>query len=110
MDKVSSFFVGNVVGITILVTGVLITAPKKLKETEAIKQEQVATAPVVVADKEISRGEKIAQDELVVKSLAGKIDADAISDVNKIVGKTAKLDIHKGAAITAGDLEDTESN
>lgn len=42
VEKVSAFFVGNVVGLAILVGGVLITAPKKLKETESIQKQQAA--------------------------------------------------------------------
>lgn len=42
VEKVSAFFVGNVVGLTILVAGVLLTAPKKLKETEIIQKQQSA--------------------------------------------------------------------
>ncbi|MBS1952932.1 MAG: SAF domain-containing protein [Cyanobacteria bacterium SZAS-4] len=40
VEKVSAFFVGNVVGLTILVGGVLLTAPRKLKESEAIQKQQ----------------------------------------------------------------------
>jgi flagella basal body P-ring formation protein FlgA len=43
MDKkVSAFFVGNLVGLTILVGGVLLTLPQKLKETETIEKQELA--------------------------------------------------------------------
>ncbi len=137
MDRVSSFFVGNVVGITILVAGVLITAPKKIKETEAIqKQEQLrkeqaaqegalkssadestkndsadskAMAPVVVASEEITKGEQIAKNQLVLKNSSDKVDSDSIRDITKVVGKTAKIDVHKGSAITTEAIDDSPS-
>ena len=42
VEKISAFFVGNVVGLTILVGGVLLTAPSKLKETEVIEKQKAA--------------------------------------------------------------------
>lgn len=61
VEKVSAFFVGNVVGLTILVGGVLLTAPKKLKESEIIqKQEEARKAQAAQATKDSTEPENSA--------------------------------------------------
>jgi flagella basal body P-ring formation protein FlgA len=121
MDKVSSFFVGNAVGITILFAGILITAPKKLKETEAIQKEesqQKAQAQrdnaasqktktltsVVIASRDISRGQKILKEDLSIKEVSSDVSENESMDIDSAVGKTANTDIHQGSTITANFL------
>lgn len=47
MDRVSAFWIGNVIGLAILVVGVVLTAPKKLKESAAVQQKQPAVVKQV---------------------------------------------------------------
>jgi flagella basal body P-ring formation protein FlgA len=118
MDKVSSFFVGNAVGITILFAGILITAPKKLKETEAIQKEasqQKAQAQrdngafqktkvmtsVVIASRDIARGQKIRKEDLSIKEVSSDHTENYFLDIDAAVGKTANTDIPFGSTITA---------
>ncbi|CAN5717789.1 hypothetical protein BH10CYA1_BH10CYA1_57670 [soil metagenome] len=128
MDKFSAFFVGNVVGLTILVGGVLLTSPKKLKETETLEKQELARkaqvlaksardsskiqdseaenlAPYVVATKNIAHGDKIGATSVKLEKLPWQGNQEALIDLGSVVGKTAISDIHAGNTITARVLK-----
>ncbi len=93
VEKVSAFFVGNVVGLALLVGGVLLTAPKKLKETEIIQKQQAALKEQ--AQQASSPDVKAATDE---KKPAP--DMQATTDVKKRAPYVvAKVNIARGEKI-----------
>ncbi len=99
MDKVSAFFVGNVVGLTILVGGVLLTSPKKLKETENIqkqesaRKEQAQAAQAISANSEVAADTDPAGEQNNAKELTPYVVATQdIAHGEKIVATAVKLE------------------
>lgn len=104
LNRNTGFILGNVLGMTILVGGILITAPQKQAEQEEIDRRN--TEAVVVAVSDIQVGERISTDILKEERKPhDQVPLNAVQAAKKIVGLLTKSEIKKGQVVTYSALD-----
>ncbi|HEY9773360.1 MAG TPA: SAF domain-containing protein [Planktothrix sp.] len=132
LDKEDLFWVGNVVGLIVLLVAIAILAPQKERERQEYlaKQKLAATkvsptattatttstsaaAPskeandrVVTAIRSIKMGAVVGSDDVALKPLKNdQTKSKALADLSKAVGKKALHEIEPGDVLTDSDLQ-----
>ncbi|MBC7996713.1 MAG: SAF domain-containing protein [Leptolyngbya sp.] len=106
INRNNSFVIGNLVGLAILIGGVLITAPAKMREQEELNIRE--TQQVVVAASDIDAGAKISSDntkETRIKHEA--VPINFVESQKRILGLSTRDAIKKDSVLkfTMLDLE-----
>jgi flagella basal body P-ring formation protein FlgA len=104
INRNNSFVIGNVVGLAILVGGILITAPAKMREQEELNIKE--TQQVVVASLDIAAGSTISKDN--TKEMRIKHDVVPVNFVEfqkRILGLTTRDAIKKDTVVKFTMLE-----
>lgn len=111
LNRKTGFILGNVIGLTILIAGVIITAPQKQAEQAEIDRRN--SAPVVVAASDIQSGVRISADLLKEERKPhADVPLNAVESANKIIGLLTTSAIKKGQVVTytALDLKSKTNN
>ncbi len=104
LNRNTGFIFGNVLGLTILVAGIMITAPQKKAEQAEIDRRNSEAVVVAVCD--IQAATRISMD--VVKEDRkphDQVPLNAVSSAKKIVGLLTKSEIKKGQVVTYSALD-----
>lgn len=103
LNRNQSFIVGNLIGITILVAGILLTAPQKIKEQREL--EEKAKQTIVVATRSIKKGESLQTDNVAEQKIERKeVALNSVESLKKALQMVARNDIREGAHITYADV------
>lgn len=104
LNRNSGFILGNVLGMTILIAGIMITAPQKQAEQAEIDRRN--SQAVVVAVSDIPAGTKLTG-ELVKdeRKPHDEVPLNAVEAAKKIVGLLTKSEIKKGQVVTYSALD-----
>ncbi len=104
LNRNTGFILGNVLGMTILVAGILITAPQKKAEQEEIDRRNSEAVLVAVCD--IQVGVRITADVLKEERKPhDQVPLNAVSAAKKILGLLTKSEIKKGQVVTYSALD-----
>lgn len=104
LNRNTGFILGNVLGMTLLIGGIIITAPQKQAEQAEIDRRN--SSPVVLAVADIKPGDKIAPELVKLDRIAhDKLPLNAVESIDKIKGLSAKIDIKKGDIVTYSALD-----
>lgn len=104
LNRNTGFILGNVLGMTLLIGGIILTAPQKQAEQAEIDRRN--SSPVVMAVSDIKPGEKIAAEMVKEDRIPHeKVPLNAVESVAKIKGLAAKSDIKKGDVVTYSALD-----
>lgn len=104
LNRNTGFILGNVIGLTILIAGIIITAPQKQAEQAEIDRRN--SEPVVVAVCDIQQGARISADVLKEeRKPRGDVPLNAVESANKIIGLLTTAAIRKGQVVTYSALD-----
>jgi len=104
LNRNTGFLLGNVIGISLLVAGILITAPQKQKEQEELDRRN--TQAVVVAIGDIKTGTRISEDLLKEERKPhADVPLNAVEASRKVIGLLTLVDIKKGQVLTYSALD-----
>jgi len=112
INKAQAFWIGNVIGLTVLVGVIAFTS--KQHEAEALKQQEAqeqkdanTLATVVIAKKDIAAKQAITASDLATKEVKfGTMAFGTITSIKDISGQRALSKIKKGTVITSALLSD----
>jgi flagella basal body P-ring formation protein FlgA len=110
LNRNTGFLLGNLIGITVLVAGILITAPQKQAEQAEIDKRNSQAVVVSLAD--LKAGARISADLLKEERKPHEeVPLNAVESAKKIIGLLTKSDIKKGQIVTYSllDLQSRES-
>lgn len=110
LNRNTGFLLGNLIGITVLVAGILITAPQKQAEQAEIDKRSSQAVVVSLAD--LKAGARISADLLKEERKPHEeVPLNAVESAKKIIGLLTKSDIKKGQIVTYSllDLQSRES-
>jgi flagella basal body P-ring formation protein FlgA len=104
LNRNTGFILGNVLGLTILIAGIMITAPQKKAEQAEIDRRN--SEAVVVAVSDIQAATRISMD-LIKESRKphDEVPLNAVPAAKKIVGLLTKSEIKKGEVVTYSALD-----
>ncbi len=104
LNRNTGFILGNVIGMTVLVAGIIITAPQKQAEQAEIDRRN--SEAVVVAVSDIQAGARI-KNELLKEERKphDQVPLNAVESAKKIIGLLAKSNIKKGQVLTYSALD-----
>jgi len=104
LNRNTGFLLGNLIGITVLVAGILITAPQKQAEQAEIDKRN--SQAVVVSQADLKAGTRISADLLKEERKPHEeVPLNAVESPKKIIGLLTKADIKKGQIVTYSVLE-----
>lgn len=104
LNRNTGFLLGNLIGITVLVAGILITAPQKQAEQAEIDKRNSQAVVVCLAD--LKAGARISADLLKEERKPHEeVPLNAVESPKKIIGLLTKADIKKGQIVTYSLLE-----
>lgn len=104
LNRNSGFILGNVIGMTVLVAGIMITAPQKQAEQAEIDRRNSQAVVVAVSDMPI--GTKVSS-QLVKEERKphDQVPLNAVEAAKKIIGLVTKSEIKKGQIVTYSALD-----
>lgn len=104
LNRNTGFILGNVLGMTLLIGGIIVTAPQKQAEQAEIDRRN--SSSVVMAVSDIKTGDRIAAELVKLDRIAhDKVPLNAVESIEKIEGLSAKVDIKKGDVVTYSALD-----
>ncbi len=104
LNRNTGFILGNVIGLTVLIAGIVITAPQKQAEQAEIDRRN--SEPVVVAVSDIQKGVRISADVLKEERKPhADVPLNAVESANKIIGLLTTYAIKKGQVVTYSALD-----
>lgn len=104
LNRNTGFILGNVIGITVLIAGIVLTAPQKQAEQAEIDRR--ISQPVVVAVSDIKAGTKISEELLrEERKPHSEVPLNAVEATKKILGLLTKSDIKKDQIVTYTALD-----
>ena len=112
INKTQAFWIGNVIGLTVLVGVIAFTNQKREVESIALQKAQEqkeanTMAPVVIAKRDIQAKQAINAADLSTKQVKfGTMAFGTITSVKDISGQHALKAIKKGTVITSSLLSD----
>ena len=104
LNRNTGFILGNVLGMTILVAGIMITAPQKQAEQAEIDRRNSEAVVTAVCD--IQAGTRISLDVLKEERKPhDQVPLNAVTAAKKILGMLTKSAIKKGQVVTYTALD-----
>ncbi|HIA51189.1 MAG TPA: hypothetical protein EYN91_03745 [Candidatus Melainabacteria bacterium] len=104
LNRNTGFILGNVIGITVLIAGIVLTAPQKQAEQAEIDRRN--SQSVVVAASDIKVGARISADLLKEERKPhDEVPLNAVEKASKIIGLLTKFDVKKGQVVTYSSLD-----
>lgn len=110
LNRNTGFLLGNVIGLSVLVAGIVITAPQKQAEQAEIDKRNSQVVVVSLAD--MKAGARISSELLKEERKPHQeVPLNAVESTKKIIGLLTKADIKKGQIITYSllDLQSRDS-
>lgn len=108
LSKLEGFYIGNVVGMAILIIGIVVTAPQKLKEQEKI-DEAKKVINVVVVTTDVKAGHKLKESEVRALSIEkGKAPAGSLLSFEQAIDRRLVSDVVSGSILRQSDLVSEE--
>lgn len=104
MNRLQGFFIGNLIGLTILIIGIIVSAPQKLKEQERIDDaKKIINVVIVTAD--VKAGHKLKEGEIGFLAIEkGKAPPDSLLSFEQAIDKKLVSDMVPGNIIKQSDL------
>ncbi|HEY9784443.1 MAG TPA: SAF domain-containing protein [Candidatus Obscuribacterales bacterium] len=103
MTRNQAFVVGNLVGVAVLIAGIMITAPHKMKEQEELDAKNKQA--VVVSVRTIEKGETLSPENVVERRIERKdVPLNAVESGRKANGMVARQKIEKDAIVLYADV------
>ncbi len=104
INRNTGFILGNVIGMTVLIAGIMISAPQKQAEQAEIDKRN--SQAVVVAGFDIATGTRLTLEVLKEERMPhDKVPLNAVEAPKKIVGLLTKAEIKKGQVVTYSALD-----
>lgn len=104
LNRNTGFLLGNVIGLTILIAGIVITAPQKQAEQREIDRRN--SQPVVVAVCDIENGTRITADLIKEdRKPHQEVPLNAVESAKKIIGLLTTSAVKKGEVVKYSHLD-----